>query len=50
MLRSVIEYASGTWGFKPYKNDNIGNRACHYFLGLNRFAPIYAVQAFLGLM
>lgn len=44
----VMEYAAGVWGYKPYKTEDVGNRAMRYFLGVNKFAPLHAVHGDMG--
>ena len=47
-VKSIIEYGSGVWGFKPYKCENIRLRETRYFLGVNRFASIHAIEGDMG--
>lgn len=38
---SIVEYASGIQGFQNFKHaEKVQNRACHYFLGINKKTPI----------
>ena len=45
----IIEYASGIWGFKNFKQaENVQNRAVRYFLGVNNKTPLEFLQGETG--
>ena len=45
-VEPIMDYGSGIWGKgKSYKDlDKVTNRALRYFLGVNRFTPIFGMQ------
>ena len=45
----ILDYCSGVWGHKKCdKIESVQNRAMKHFLGINRFAPTYAVRGDMG--
>jgi hypothetical protein len=45
----VVEYVSGVWGFKKFKNiDMLQNRAARIFLGVHKFTPILVLEGDTG--
>ena len=45
----VISYGAAVWGTREFSHVNeIHNRACRFFLGLGKFAPVVAVQGDMG--
>ena len=40
LVQSVFDYSSAVWGTRSYSwIDAVQNRACRYFLGLDKYAP-----------
>ena len=49
LVQSIIEYSSSVWGTKPYSCISaVQNRACRYYLVLERYAPNTSVNGDIG--
>ena len=49
LVQPVIDYGSSIWGTNGYSCvEVVQNRACHYFLGLGKYAPTPAVAEDMG--
>ena len=49
MVSSIIEYGAAIWGHRSYSCiDAVQYRACRYYLGLGKRAPIRAIQGDMG--
>ena len=45
----ITDYCSGIWGYSQHHYANkVQNRACHYFLSVNKHAPLHAIQDDVG--
>ncbi len=50
LVQPIIDFGAGIWGSSRDYDciDSIQNRACRYFLGVNRYAPTAAVRGDMG--
>ncbi len=46
---SILLYGSGVWGLKQFKCcEDVILRACRYYMGIHRLAPIPGIQGDMG--
>ena len=49
LVKPIIDYSAGVWGFKGYSCINaVYYRACRYFLGVGKYTPNVAVLCEMG--